>query len=107
MGLARIFPKIETSKFRSARESQGRQKPMKPPQLTDQQCLTIWNCCFPDLREGVPLEYVPDCIRTCLGPEAAEDIVGLERISLRLWEHNEAALAIQFARWARKQRELN
>ena len=80
---------------------------MNPPQLTDQQCLTIWNYCFPDLREEAPLERVPDCIRTCLGPGAAEDIVGLERIALKLWEQNEAALAIQFAHWARKQQELN
>jgi len=80
---------------------------MNPPQLTDQQCLIIWTCCFPDLREGVPLEHVPDCIRTCLGPEAAGDIAGLERIALKLWEQNEVTLAIQFAHWARKQQELN
>jgi hypothetical protein len=48
---------------------------MNPPQLTDQQCLTIWSCCpDPTLREGVPLEIVPDWIRTCLGPGAAGNI---------------------------------
>jgi hypothetical protein len=101
-----LFPKIEKSKFRFARESQGSQKPMNPTQLTDEQCLTIWTCCFdPDVREEVPLEHVPDCIRFCLGPGAAGNIAGLERFALKLWEQDEAALASQLEHWAREQRE--
>jgi hypothetical protein len=102
------FPKIEKSKFRFARESQGRHKPMNPTQLSDQQCLTIWNCCFdPHLRQEVPLEYVPDCIRLCLEPESAGTIDGLESMALELWEQGEGALALQLGRWACERRELN
>jgi hypothetical protein len=103
-----LFPKIEKSKFPFAREYQGRRKPMNPTQLTDQQCLTIWNCCFDsDLRKRVPLEYVPDCVRLCLEPGAAGTIDGLESMALELWEQDEAALALQLAHWACEQRELN
>jgi hypothetical protein len=81
---------------------------MNPTQLTDEQCLTIWNCCLdPALREGVPLEYVPDCIRTCLGREAAGNIDRLEHMALKLWEQDETTLAVQLEHWACEQRELN
>jgi hypothetical protein len=81
---------------------------MNPTQLTNEQCLTIWTCCFdPDLRERVPQEYVPDCIRACLGPEAAGTIDGLESMALELWDHGEAALAGQLEDWAREQMALN
>jgi len=108
---ASLFPQIQISKFpffcirarfRFVRNS------VNPTQLTDEQCLTIWNCCFdPDLRKGVPLEHVPDCIRTCLGPGASGDIVGLERLALKLRKQNEADLATQLEHWAREQRDLN
>jgi hypothetical protein len=106
VGLARIFQKSKNPNFDSRANPKVRQKPMNPTQLTDEQCLTIWNCCFdPDLRKAVPLEYVPDCIRTCLGPGAAGNIDGLERFALKLWEQNEHALASQLETWAREQRE--
>ena len=77
--------------------------PVNPTQLTDEQCLTIWNCCFdPDLRKGVPLEYVPDCIRTCLGPRASGNIHGLERLACKLRKQYEADLATQLEHWARE-----
>lgn len=81
---------------------------MNATQLTDQQCLTIWNCCFdPALVEAVPREYVPDCVRTCLEPGAAGTIDGLESMALELWVQGEGALALQFGYWAHERRELN
>jgi len=104
--LLEFSKKLKNPNFDSRANPKVRRKPMNPTQLTDQQCLTIWNCCFdPDLRKAVPLKYVPDCIRTCLGPGAAGNIADLERFALKLWEENEADLASLLDHWAREQRE--
>jgi hypothetical protein len=83
---------------------------MNPPQLTDEQCLIIWTCCFdPDLREGVPPELVPEFICTCLEPGASHpgNIDDLENMALKLWEQDEVDLAVQLQNLARKRRALN
>jgi hypothetical protein len=108
MGRARIFQKSKNPNFDSRANPKVRQKPMNPTQLTDQQCLTIWTCCFdPDLRKEVPLEHVPDYIRFCLGLGVAGNIDGLETFVLKLWEQGEGALGNRLQALARERRELN
>jgi hypothetical protein len=76
---------------------------MNPIQLTDEQCLTIWTCCFdPDLRKEVPLEYVPDCVRLCLEPGVAGNIDDLETFVLKLWQQGEGALGNRLQALARE-----
>jgi len=81
---------------------------MNPSELTDQQYLTIWTCCFDaDQREGIELAAALNCLREWLGSSDRGNIGDLEGVALKLWEHDEVALASQFEEWALERRELN